>query len=722
MIDKTHMKNIGLSAPIEKLKGVSYKITKPLKILGIHTVYDLLRHIPFRYDDFSKIVNIAELAPGETATIRAKIDKITNKRTWKKKIYITEAEVSDESGATKAVWFNQPFLIRNLKIGSLVNLAGKAVFGNDALYLQNPAYERIFESSTSEHTHTGGLVPIYRETAGITSRWIRFLVKNAIGQVARMEEILPQEIIKKHNLLPISSAILKIHFPENTDEVKEAKRRLAFEELLLIQLLILKARRKIKKSVAPPIAFDIEKTKKFVASLPFALTDSQRKAAWEILQDMSKNIPMNRLLEGDVGSGKTVVAAIAALNVASKGRQIAIMAPTEVLARQHFQTLSNMVAEFGFNVGLLTGNSAEIFDSEVKSEYKLKKQEFLNQLASGKLLIAVGTHALISEKVSFSSLGLIALDEQHRFGVNQRAELLQRYKTASGLMPHLLSMTATPIPRTLTLTLYGDLDVSLLNEMPKNRKNIITKIITPSERMSAYDFVRKEIQKGRQAFVICPRIDAPEDSKIKSEKAYQQELLKKEIKAVKEEYQKLSSEIFPDLKIAMLHGKMKPQEKERIMKEFKANRFNILVSTSVIEVGIDVPNAVLMLIEGAEHFGLAQLHQFRGRVGRGEHQSYCLLFAENSVLTNSRRLKALINCQNGFELAEKDLEIRGPGDFLGTRQSGLPDLTMAALTDKILIKEVREEALVLLKTDPELAKHPKLKKYLERFNAKIHFE
>ena len=722
MMDKDHIKNIGLSAPIEKLKGVNYKIIKPLKILGIHTVYDLLRHIPFRYDDFSKIVNIAELVPGETATIRVKIDKITNKRTWKKKIYITEAEVSDESGATKAVWFNQPFLIRNLKIGSLVNLAGKAVLDSGALYLQNPAYERIFENSTSEHTHTGGLVPIYRETAGITSRWIRFLVKNAIGQVARMEEILPQEIIKKHNLLPISSAILKIHFPENTDEVKEAKRRLAFEELLLIQLLILKARRKIKKSVAPPIAFDIEKTKKFVASLPFTLTDSQRKAAWEILQDMSKNIPMNRLLEGDVGSGKTVVAAIAALNVASKGRQIAIMAPTEVLARQHFQTLSNMVAEFGFNVGLLTGNSAEIFDSEVKSEYKLKKQEFLNQLASGKLLIAVGTHALISEKVSFSSLGLIALDEQHRFGVNQRAELLQKYKTASGLMPHLLSMTATPIPRTLTLTLYGDLDVSLLNEMPKNRKNIITKIITPSERMSAYDFVRKEIQKGRQAFVICPRIDAPEDSKIKSEKAYQQELLKKEIKAVKEEYQKLSSEIFPDLKIAMLHGKMKPQEKERIMKEFKANRFNILVSTSVIEVGIDVPNAVLMLIEGAEHFGLAQLHQFRGRVGRGEHQSYCLLFAEDAALANSRRLKALINCQNGFELAEKDLEIRGPGDFLGTRQSGLPDLTMAALTDKILIKEVREEALVLLKTDPELAKHPKLKKYLERFNAKIHFE
>ena len=660
----------------------------------------------------------------------------------------------------KAVWFNQQFLIRNLKIGSLVNLAGKAVSYGNSLYLQNPAYERIFESSTSEHTHTGGLVPIYRETAGITSRWIRFLVKNAIGnprtekaeprlgkslaglrfvrqsqsswtkrehspydgQAAQMEEILPQEIIKKHNLLPISSAILKIHFPENTDEVKEAKRRLAFEELLLIQLIILKARRKIKKSAAPPIPFDIEKTKKFVASLSFTLTDSQRKAAWEILQDMSKNIPMNRLLEGDVGSGKTVVAAIAALNAASKGRQIAIMAPTEVLARQHFHTLSSMVAEFGFNVGLLTGNSAEIFDSEVKSEYKLKKQEFLNQLTSKKLLITTGTHALISEKVSFPSLGLIVLDEQHRFGVNQRAELLQRYKTVSGLMPHLLSMTATPIPRTLTLTLYGDLDISLLNEMPKNRKNIVTKIITPSERTSAYDFVREEIRKGRQAFVICPRIDAQEDSKIKSEKTYQQELLKKEVKTVKEEYQKLSSEIFPDLKIEMLHGKMKPQEKERIMKEFKANRFNILVSTSVIEVGIDVPNAVLMLIEGAEHFGLAQLHQFRGRVGRGEYQSYCLLFAENTTLANSRRLKALINCQNGFELAEKDLEIRGPGDFLGTRQSGLPDLTMASLTNKILIKEAREEAIQLLKEDSELTRHPKLKNYLARFNAKIHFE
>lgn len=722
MINRTHTKNISLSDSIEKLKGVNCKIVKPLKVLGIHTVYDLLRHIPFRYDDFSKIVNIAELTPGETATIRAKINKITNKRTWKKNIYITEAEVSDESGMIKAVWFNQPFLTRNLKIGGLVNLAGKAVFNNNSLYLQNPAYERIFENSTSEHTHTGGLVPIYRETAGITSRWIRFLVKNSIEQVAQIEEILPQEIIKKHDLLPISSAILKIHFPENVDEVKEAKRRLAFEELLLIQLLILKARRKIKKSDAPPIPFDIEKTKRFVASLSFALTDSQRKAAWEILQDMSKNIPMNRLLEGDVGSGKTVVAAIAALNAASKGRQIAIMAPTEVLARQHFHTLSNMVADFGFNVGLLTGNSAEIFDSEIKSEYKLKKQEFLNQLTSKKLLIVTGTHALISEKVSFPSLGLIVLDEQHRFGVNQRAELLKRYKTASGLMPHLLSMTATPIPRTLTLTLYGDLDISLLNEMPKNRKNIITKIITLAERPSAYDFVREEIKKGRQAFVICPRIEAQEDSKIKSEKAYQQELLKKEVKAVKEEYQKLSSEIFPDLKIAMLHGKMKPQEKERIMKEFKANRFNILVSTSVIEVGIDVPNAVLMLIEGAEHFGLAQLHQFRGRVGRGEYQSYCFLFAGNTVLANSQRLKVLINCQNGFELAEKDLEIRGPGDFLGTRQSGLPDLTMASLTNKILIKEAREEAMRLLKEDPELIRHSKLKKHLEKFNSKIHFE
>ncbi|MEK7520069.1 MAG: ATP-dependent DNA helicase RecG, partial [Patescibacteria group bacterium] len=468
-------------------------------------------------------------------------------------------------------------------------------------------------------------------------------------------------------------------------------------------------------------ARDIETIKSFLTTLPFSLTPSQKRSAWEIMQNMAKPSPMNRLLEGDVGSGKTVVAAIAALHAATHGFQTALMAPTEVLAQQHFATFMQLFANTRATVGLLTAHDAKIFDAELKTAYTVKKKEFHNFLKDGKLSVVVGTHALIASGVAFKNMGLVILDEQHRFGVSQRAALAAQ--NGAKLTPHFLSMTATPIPRTLSLTIYGDLDVSLLNEMPKNRKKIITRLVLPHERNTAYDFIRREVRAGRQVFVICPRIEPsqrPEDEQKTAASFVRNRW--NDTKAVKEEYEKLHKTIFPDLRVAMLHGKLKAKEKEQVMREFKEGTTNILVSTSVVEVGVDVPNATVMMIEGAERFGLAQLHQFRGRVGRAHHQSYCLLFSEHDIPSENRRLKALAECDNGFELAEKDLAIRGPGDFFGGRQSGFPDLTMASLTDLPLIKVAREEAARLLAKDPILSAHHKIKQRVADFRARVHLE
>lgn len=719
---------IQINTPIERLKGASTTILKPLKNLGIATYADLLLHIPTRYDDFSHTTRIADAQVGETVTVQGVIQSIENARSWKRRMHITHATVSDGSGTMEAVWFNQPFLTQTLAQGKTVSLSGKiSMSDRSGLTMQNPAHEVVGKTNTT--THTGRLVPVYRETAGITSRWLRYLIKNAFAAITTVPETLPDDIIKRQHFPARFAALKSIHFPETEKEAALARKRLAFEEVFFMQLLTLRARETMKQSAAPKIPMHVEKIKTFVGTLPFSLTNAQRKAAWEIVQDMERGHPMNRLLEGDVGSGKTVVAAIAMHTAAENGWQSVIMAPTEVLASQHFTSLSKLFEPFNTNVGLLTGSGALMYDAELKTAHAMKKADLLATMRSGSLKIIIGTHALIANEISFHALGLIVLDEQHRFGVKQRARLAQHRSSGTAarapLIPHFLSMTATPIPRTLTLTAYGDLDISLLNEMPKNRKTIITKLISPTERRSAYVFMEKQVKAGRQIFVICPRIEHEfsDDALIAPPRQFTfAEMARKEVKAVKKEYEKLSQEIFPTHRVGMLHGKMKAKEKEDVMKKFKAHELDILVSTSVVEVGVDVPNASVMAIEGAEQFGLAQLHQFRGRVGRSEHQSYCLLFQDEESQSVSRRLKALLECNDGFLLAEKDLAIRGPGDFLGTRQWGAPDLAMASLSDAFLIKAAREEALRIVSQDPTLQQHPALFAHLSVFTEKVHLE
>ncbi|MBI4225362.1 MAG: ATP-dependent DNA helicase RecG [Candidatus Sungbacteria bacterium] len=713
---------VTLETPIEDVPKISKRIVPALKRLGIRTIRDLLFHFPARYDDFSNVKSIDDVVAGETVTIEGILKRISTGRTAHKRMALTEAVIEDETGRIKALWFNQPFLERNLKSGMAVRLSGKVSLGKSGPFLSSPVHEKIRDTthvtrSTSDQEqgiHTGGLVPVYPETAGISSRWLRFLISSFLPLAAKLSDPLPVKMRENHTLPELRKALHDIHFPDTLDAAASAQRRFTFEELLLIQLHALKERSKLKQHTAPHIFNDIAAMKQFVASLPFALTDSQRKAIWEILTDIAKPIPMNRLLEGDVGSGKTIVSAAAAYMACQAGYQTAVMAPTEILARQHFATFQKILAPFDISVGLLTGSE---------------------KLTSGNAFnIVIGTHALIQKTVLFKKLGLIIIDEQHRFGVEQRAALITKHETHSKerdgsekkVIPHFLSMTATPIPRTLALTIYGDLDLSLLDESPKSRKKIITQIVKPGEREKAYAFIQKEIAAGGQAFVVCPQIEI-RDKRIENRgnlfdlPISNLQSLSSDVKAVKQEYEKLSKEIFPNLRIAMLHGKMKPKEKKEIMEHFKDHKLDILVSTSVIEVGVDVPNANIMVIEGAERFGLAQLHQFRGRVGRGEQQSYCILFpTEDGAVT--RRLQAIVDAKNGFELAEYDLKIRGPGSMFGTEQWGISEIAKQALADVKLIQTVRNEAIALAKQDPTLANHPILHARLAELESAAHLE
>jgi len=687
-----------LDTPIGKLSRINEKYLKKFHKLGLLTVRDLLYHFPNRYDDFSKIIPIGNLKLNETATIQGEVLKIENTRTFKKRMCLTEALVKDPSGSVKVIWFNQPFLVKNIKQGKKVSLSGKYTMGKDGPYLSNPNYELMTLGKIP--THTAGLVPIYPETIGLGSRFLRYYIKLILPAANQIKEFLPWDILRRQKLPQISTALKNIHFPKNLKFADEAKKRFAFEELFLLQTYVLKQRKLLQKENAFSVPFNKDLIQNFVKKLPFTLTNAQRKSAWEIFLDLAKSEPMNRLLQGDVGSGKTVVATMAALEVAKAGYQVAFMVPTEILAQQHFKEVKKLLEDFDLKIGLLTGSEKK-FDKDTN--------------------IMVGTHALIQKTVKFKNLALVIVDEQHRFGVEQRATLVRGKQ-----IPHLLSMTATPIPRTLALTIYGDLDISLLDEMPKGRQKIITRIIPPEERESAYEFIRREVKKGRQVFVICPRIESQVNSlsavngSSPQLKVDTRKLLWAEVKAVKEEYEKLTTKIFPDLRIDMLHGKIKSKEKERIMTDFKNKKTDVLVSTSVIEVGIDIPNATVMMIEGADRFGLAQLHQFRGRVGRGKHQSYCFLFSTSGETT--ARLRALQKFDSGFELAEKDMEIRGPGQFYGVAQSGLPDLAMASLKDLNLIKTTRSAAAELLQKDPDLKYHPLLAAKLTQFTQTIHLE
>ncbi len=703
---------LNLETPLSYLPRIGKKYFKKFHKLGLNIVRDLLYYFPFRYDDFSNIVSIARLELNKTATVQGKILGVKNTRTFRKRMILTEAVIQDKSGSIKSIWFNQPFLGKILKKGDRVSLSGKLSFGPKGHYISNPSYEIMRPDKFL--THTAGLVPMYPETAGITSRLIRYALKLVLPVINQIQEFLPQEIIRKQGLLPLQAALKEIHFPRTKILAERAHYRLSFDELFLIQLSVIRQKRVLQKQAAQTISFNKELIQSFVKSLPFTLTNSQKIAAWDILQDISKSIPMNRLLNGDVGSGKTVVAAVAALEVAQAGYQVAIMAPTEILAQQHFKEFSKLLGKFDIKIGLLTRTESKIF---FKGKINPEKKSKISNGAS----ILIGTHALIQERIKFKNLALAIIDEQHRFGVEQRATLQRQIidipDQTIKIIPHFLTLTATPIPRTLALTIYGDLDISLLKELPKGRQKIITEIVAPANRQKTYEFIRQQIKQGRQAFVICPLIEESE---------------KLEVKSVTQEYEKLSKQIFPDLKIAMLHGKMKSKEKEKIMTEFSARggsasggknkKTDILVSTSVVEVGIDVPNTTVMMIEGSERFGLAQLHQFRGRVGRGKHQSYCFLFTDSPAKTTSARLRAILKCENGFELAEKDLKIRGPGELFGIRQSGLPDLAMAGLGNLPLVEQTRKEANNLLDKDPELKYHPLLYEKLKQFHQTIHLE
>lgn len=713
---------INLKTPVAELTRVGKTTAKQMEKLGIKTINDLLTHYPFRYDDYSNILNIKELKTAKTGTIRAKINFIANHRSFKKKMIITEAIVSDQTDSIKVIWFNQPFLTKFLKTGSLLYLAGKIDYDDYyGLQLTNPSYELCQEKIP---IHTGRLVPIYPSTAKLTQKQIRFLIRQAILLTQKIEDWLPREIRIKNNLINLSFALEQIHFPQNKKWLEKAAERLKFDELFLLQIKGQIIRKKIRNCQAPIIKFNLKQTQKFVQNLPFKLTNAQRKASWEIINDLEKSTPMNRLLEGEVGSGKTVVATIGILNALLSGYQVAYMAPTEILADQHFKTISELLKLYNFKIALLTRGQRKTNFKE-----KIKKALILKLLASKKIGLIIGTHSLIQEKIKFDNLGLVIIDEQHRFGVSQRAALLSDTKNtntlecnsriSSHLIPHFLSMTATPIPRSMALTLYNDLDLSIIDQLPINRKKIITKIIPSEEADKMYLFIKQEIKKGRQVFVICPLID-PSD--------------KLGVKSVKEEYKKLSEKIFPDFRIALLHGKMKSEQKEKIISAFAksynksyknlgGNKIDILISTTVVEVGIDVPNASVMIIEGAERFGLAQLYQLRGRVGRGEYQSYCFLLMESGGEAAKKRLQALLSAKNGFELAEKDLELRGPGELFGVEQAGFfSDFKIAKFSDTKIIKQSREAIKQIFEQKNWEEKYPLLKNKISESIKTTHLE
>lgn len=644
--------------------------------VGIRTVRDLLLYFPWRYSDESEFVSIADLQVGVQATVKGFVSNIFARKTSTGKMMI-RAKFKDDTGEIEVMWFNQNYLRQVLKENMQIVLTGKLKWSGTKGSFLSPKYELV--STGSQLLHTGRVVPVYHETAKLSSKWLREKIQPLLYMTQFFSDPIPEYILQKHRLMPLGEAIRQVHFPESQELLESAQYRLGFEELFLIQIRAIQrkifwkmASEGFDKSFSSSTNF----VQEFLDTLPFKLTPAQQKSLDEICQDLSEPTAMSRLLEGDVGSGKTVVAAASIYLAVKSGYQAAIMVPTEILAKQHYKTLFKYLKDFGFNIQLLTGSMT-----------KSAKEEVVAGLKAGLVNVAVGTHALIQQSVGFKNLGLAVIDEQHRFGVNQRAVL------KSFGAPHMLSMTATPIPRTLALTLYGDQDLSIIDELPPGRQVIVTRTVPEAKRKDAYAWIASEVAKGRQAFVVCPLVDESETLEVKS---------------ATEEYLRLQEEVFPDFKLGLLHGKMRQVDKDEIMLRFAERKLDILVSTTVIEVGIDVPNATIMLIEAADRFGLAQLHQLRGRVGRGDHQSYCFLFPESNSEMSRKRMKAMCDHTDGFKLAEIDLELRGPGEVYGLRQSGVPDLKMASLSNHELLKLAREEAELILKDDVNLEKYPEL--------------
>ena len=671
--------------------------------MGITSIRDLLFHFPRTYLDFRTITPINKVKEGEEYCLKGFLGELKEVRTYRKRISVVETLLSDKTGTLRVVWFNQPYLADSLYQGQEVYLAGKLIRDKTGVHLSSPA----FEKADGNPIHTARLVPVYEESRNVSSKWLRSIIFMVLQNIVLPKDTLPPTMLKEQKLSSFEKALRDIHFPETKEDSKKARERFAFEELFHISLLVLTERKKLARVKAPSIPFNAELLKRFVLKLPYQLTDAQKKAAWHIVKDMEKPRPMNRILQGDVGSGKTVVAAMAALSAVRAGFQVAFMAPTEILAQQHFKTVGQALAPFKVTIGILTGKSDRFISPKLPNDsIEISRKKLMERCEEGSVDLLIGTHALIQDKVKFNNLALVVIDEQHRFGVKQRKKLIKRGE----LIPHFLSMTATPIPRTLAMTVYGDLDPTIIDELPKGRKPIETKLVLPNDRKNTYEFMRKEVGKGRQVFVICPRIEKTEGNGAM------------EMKSVKEEHEKLSKEVFPELEVEMLHGKMGAPEKERVMLKFKRGKIDILVSTSVVEVGVDIPNATVMMIEGADRFGLAQLHQFRGRVGRSNHQSYCLLFTDSTAVRTKLRLRALLKSENGFKLAEEDLKLRGPGDFTGLKQWGLPDFAMKNLANLPLVEKARKAAEGLLDKDLKLSKHPGLKARVEELKEQLHFE
>ena len=671
------------SEPIESVKGVGTATAALLKRLTIRTVEELLLNVPRRYEDYSNIIPIGQLQPG-LVTIEAKLESIKG-RYVRRGMHITEASVRDDTEAMRLVWFNQPYRATGMKIGQTYFFSGTFEYKSGRLQLTNPSSELTKDFPVN----TARIIPIYRETKGITSRQIRTLVGSCLPALRALPESMPTQVLADYELLSRSTALETMHFPASNTELESARRRLGFDEVFELSLASLLNRQEVDAEHALKVPFKETLAKKFVSALPFALTTDQRKVVWQIYQDLQADRPMNRLVEGDVGSGKTVVAAMAGIMTLQADFQVALMAPTEILAKQHYATISKLLKPLGLEdrVVLLIG-----------SQTKKERETALKTIESSHVSFIIGTHALIQEAVDMHSLGLIIIDEQHRFGVEQRKALMKK----AGHMPHVLLLTATPIPRSLALTLFGELDISVLAEKPANRQAIQTAIVSPNSRHAMYETVRTELAKGRQAYIVCPRIVESVDGQKKHA-------------SVESVYENCKKE-FNTQSIGLLHGKMKTEEREAIMSQFAVGTLDILVATTVIEVGVDVPNATVMIIESADAFGLSQLHQLRGRVGRGDYDSYCYLVLSDSKQP-SQRLRAIESTNDGFRLAELDLELRGPGALYGHMQHGELDLRVAKLTDAKLIAQARRAAEEFIARDENLLHYKELHERVSRLRA-----
>lgn len=734
-------------SPIEKEIRVLTPHLKALHKLGIKTVEDMMYHFPVRYGDTAEIKNIQSLIPGEDAVVFGRISGLKTSKAFVKKTPMSDAYLEDETGRVKIVWFNQPYIAKMLTDGAMVRVQGKVTLRkkDESLYFSNPKIEIANKIPTGVGSSLFGaegdahnLYPVYPESKGVTSNWMYHAVERIFksGTLDLLPDPLPQHILDTYHLPDLKTAMIWIHAPKKESDAIAARKRFAFQEIFTIHLR--KEREKLtwQRNQAFVINTDKKKVDAFIKTFPFEATDAQKKAIDTILSDFTRGFPMSRLLEGDVGSGKTAVAAASVFSVVTSrplkhpermfgqpsataddlatqdfgNLQVAYMAPTEILAKQQFENFVTFFEGTGIQVGLITGSGCKKFPSKTdpSASTSISKTQLLKWIKNGEIPIVVGTHALVYKSVEFKHLAFAVIDEQHRFGTLQR----QKLTTKNDLAPHLLSMTATPIPRTLSLTIYGDLDLSVLDQMPVGRKPIITKVVLPRDRTSTYEDIKKELHAGRQLYVICPRIEEVDPTKENAVIA----------KSVTEEAKRLKAEVFTDWSIGVLHSKMTPADKEKVMSDFAEHKTDILVATSVVEVGVNVPNATQIIIEGAERFGLSQLHQLRGRVIRSNHQAYCYVFTESTGDKTKERMKALLTAKNGFELAEFDLRARGAGQLYGQKQWGVGDLAMEALQNIKLVEASRTEARALITNDPDLKKYPLLRQVVESNTDKIHFE